>query len=390
VGLVSITFVIEYPESIPSRIVVTTANPPVSVMAFQNGELEILSVTDNEKVAKDQLLAVIKNSARHSDILQVCRHLELNTIKGLLLSDVVLILGEIQGDFNKLVYTYREMENFRSRQFYQKKIKDLRSRITLLENLQTQTKQQLRISEREMGVESARYRRDSLLFFVSKAITEDDYSMATSKFLLQMNSIENHKNAVISNQISVNEINNQIVNLQLEYEQRIDAMDLEYQTATNQLISSLEIWKRRYELRAPIAGHVSFYEFWSEQQFVQAGSEVFTIVPGEKLLVKAKMMMPIEKSGQVKKGQHVNIKLEGFPYKEFGVLKGSVENVSLVPKNQVYAVDVSLDNGLTTTYGTQIELKQQMEGNAEVITKDTKLYQRILYQFKDILINQTD
>lgn len=36
--------------------------------------------------------------------------------------------------------------------------------------------------------------------------------------------------------------------------------------------------------------------------------------------------------GKVQRGQEVNVKLNGFPYMEFGILKGLVKSISQVPE----------------------------------------------------------
>ena len=60
------------------------------------------------------------------------------------------------------------------------------------------------------------------------------------------------------------------------------------------------------------------------------------------------------RSGKVKTGQKVNIRLQNFPENEYGILRGIVTNVSLVPVQTgdavYYAVEVSLPDNLVTTY----------------------------------------
>ncbi|WP_281925314.1 HlyD family secretion protein [Flavobacterium collinsii] len=90
-------------------------------------------------------------------------------------------------------------------------------------------------------------------------------------------------------------------------------------------------------------------------------------------------------SGKIKVGQMVNIRLANFPDREFGVLKGKIRNISLVPnKDGNLLLDVALLNGLETSYKKQIVFQQEMKGTAEIVTEDLRLIERILYQFKSI------
>ena len=47
-------------------------------------------------------------------------------------------------------------------------------------------------------------------------------------------------------------------------------------------------------------------------------------------------------------------------------------------------IDVSLPNGLTTSYKKQIVFQQEMSGTADIVTKDLRLLERLLYQFRDV------
>ena len=59
-------------------------------------------------------------------------------------------------------------------------------------------------------------------------------------------------------------------------------------------------------------------------------------------------------------GQQVNIKLENYPYAEFGLLKGQVSSLSPMAKDNQYIINVTFPDGLTTTYQRQLNLSEQM------------------------------
>ena len=76
------------------------------------------------------------------------------------------------------------------------------------------------------------------------------------------------------------------------------------------------------------------------------------------------------------------------PYIEYGILVGTISNISLVPDDDnFYFIDVTLTNELTTTYNKQLEFKHEMFGQAEIITKDLRLIERVLNQLKDLINN---
>jgi HlyD family secretion protein len=92
--------------------------------------------------------------------------------------------------------------------------------------------------------------------------------------------------------------------------------------------------------------------------------------------------LPIHGSGKVEKGQEVLIKFERFPFREFGHVKGVVENIALLPKNDAYEVKVILKNGLKTNFGKDLEFRQMMSAEANIITGNERFISRV---FRDLV-----
>jgi hypothetical protein len=149
---------------------------------------------------------------------------------------------------------------------------------------------------------------------------------------------------------------------------------------------------------APISGKLDFMNFLKNEDFIQAGQELFTVVPNENEII-GQMFLPEQGAGKAKQGQDVIIKLDNYPFKEFGSVKGKVKSVSLVTNQQTvpaaqnpanstgntstpavissYLVVVSLPKGLTTNYGSQLSFHFEAKGTAEIITDDRRLMQRL-------------
>ena len=101
--------------------------------------------------------------------------------------------------------------------------------------------------------------------------------------------------------------------------------------------------------------------------------------------------MPIQGSGKVKVGQQVHIRLNNFPDQEFGYLKGKVSNISPMPivqeQQNGYVVEIVLPEGMNTNYGKTLPVTREMSGQAEIITEDLRLIERLLQPLKKILKN---
>jgi multidrug efflux pump subunit AcrA (membrane-fusion protein) len=125
---------------------------------------------------------------------------------------------------------------------------------------------------------------------------------------------------------------------------------------------------------------------------VNTNEEVMTIVPindniSTESKVIGKALLPIAGSGKVKTEQNVQIRLDGFPYQEYGSIEATVKNISLVPLQDNYQVELNFTHELTTTYKKKIPFRQEMQGTARIITEDrtvaSRMFDKITSLFKN-------
>ncbi len=87
------------------------------------------------------------------------------------------------------------------------------------------------------------------------------------------------------------------------------------------LINQLSTWEQDFVLKTPISGQVTFTNFWSVNQFVKTGKWFLRLylISEQKIIGKANF--PIAGAGKVEKMQRVNVKLDNYPYMEFGIAR---------------------------------------------------------------------
>jgi hypothetical protein len=139
-------------------------------------------------------------------------------------------------------------------------------------------------------------------------------------------------------------------------------------------------------LRAPIAGTVAFYDFWTDRQYVTKDSQVFVIAP-ESVALVGRMQVKGSGVGKIESGQTVNVKFVDYAYKEFGMAVGQVRSLSLVARDGNYLVLVDLDSPLITNFHKRIPFKQSMQANATIVTDDLRLLERIFYQIRKAIVS---
>ncbi len=154
------------------------------------------------------------------------------------------------------------------------------------------------------------------------------------------------------------------------------------------LQSAAEAWKQKYVLTAPVSGRVIFVGSLQENQPVAINQELVYVAPpttdyfGELRVRQAN-------AGKVRVGQAVLVKFGGYPYQEFGAVRGRITTIADIPlKDSVFLAKVSLPTGLKTTYGKQLVYKTGMSAQADIMTDDSRLLEKLFYQLRKITNGQ--
>jgi HlyD family secretion protein len=380
---------IRYPDMVNSRIVITSEDPPASIIARTSGNLYKF-VKEGDMVKKGQYLGMIENAADEKDIEKL--RATLDSFKTVLAKPELLVqpfpfdeelsLGELQGEYLSFVKAYNNYRFAGKLDFHQKQVSSLRSQVTYYEKLNTELETQRKLMERDLELAMKKYKADQQLFS-EKAIPQAEMDKSESEYLNNQRNYENAKSSIISNSIQVAELEKRIMDLTLQGMDSDNNTFTSLQDAFRRLQGQFAVWEQQYMLKSPTAGVVTFFKFWSNNRFVNMGEEVMTIVPGSQQ-VFGLLQVPVYGSGKVKEGQRIKIRVDNYPSEEYGMVEATVESISPVPRNGMYSIRAKLDNGLRTTYNKHLEFKTEMQGSADIVTDNLRLIERIFNQFRSI------
>lgn len=385
------SYFFRYPDIIDSRLVLTTLNPPAELVARSSGKIQDLYVGDNEEVEEGSLLAIIENPAFNEDIFELKEKLE--TFQGHLtgsenvsanIVEGTFRLGEVQSYYNTFLKACVDYQRFFELEYYDRKIDSYKKQISKYNMFYDRQYQQKKILESELAISKKQYERDSSLF-QRGVIAQQNFQNSKKKYLESSYSFHGARSALASTQINISNVEQQIIDLELKKErERKDLQNLMIHSF-DQLKAQIDIWEQKYLIKTPIDGKVTFNKFYSSNQNVKTGDRVFTVLPNDSTKIVARVELGMRDAGKVKVGQRVNIKLDNYPYLEYGMLEGTIQSISKVPENQKYTLDVNLSNGLVTNIGTELQFAQDSEGKAEIITENLRLLQRIFNPIRALL-----
>ena len=388
--------IFKYPDTISSTMTLTGTTPTANVVAKASGKLKMLCVNDEDFVGTGQVLAVIDNPAKAEDVLDLKKYLtdiqhSLENIDTLPTRQ--LELGTIQDLYSSFYLTLTDYLKFKQLYYYPKKIEFTKDKLHRNEVYYDNQLKQKEIIEEQAELVKKQYERDSSLY-KEGVLSAEELENSKTGYLQSRLSLENMYSNLENIQITLVQLRESLLDAENQYIDKKSTLETQMNNLVNQLFSAIQIWEQTYVLKAPVDGKITFTNYWAENQDIMASEDVFSIVPNAQGEIIGKALLPIARSGKVEKGQKVNIRFQNFPENEYGVVKGIVDNISRVPVNTVnpslginepvYIVSIELPDGLTTTYRKELPFLPKMQAQADIITEDITLLERLFMPFKKI------
>lgn len=382
--------IFKYPDTISSSITLTAATPAVSVVAKTSGKLYKLYVDDNQTVKAGEYLATIENPAQTEDVLRLKEYLSTLKISDSfeLIPPAQMKLGALQSLYASFYLTLSDYKQFVSSNYHLKKIEFVKERIKQNEDYYTNMLRQKKLVEQQYNISEIQFSRDSSLT-KKGAFSQKELENSYNQFLQSKLSLESMNNTMENLQMQLEQMNETLFDTEYQYTDRKNTLETQLRSQISQLNTEIESWEMTYALTSPIDGNITFTEYWVENQNIIGGNVVFNIVPTEEGELKGIALLPTARSGKVEVGQKVNIRFANFPENEYGIVRGKVKNISLVPSKEKevsnYIVEIDLPEGLKTTYKKELPFLPEMAGTADIITADISVLERFLLPIKKVL-----
>lgn len=384
-----IGYFVKYPDVVKATVRVTSTDPIRVLRAPQDGIITQIRVSNEDTVEAGEVLVVLNSRAKVEDVLT----LE-TAVASVGLPNEDKLLNFSAGK-DLLLGTLRD----NLFQFFKKQENLLLEKSRKNEKLDvSQLRQRIRIAQRR--IESAKRSREKL---------EKEYLLARDEFTRQQNLFQNNlttidkvreaeenkfeKERILQSANSEIKINEDMIDL---YRKEINGLQRSSSASESTAYSELndefirlqkaiETWKSDNLAVAPISGIVVITnEDIREKSAVKREDELMRIMPGVIKDNIGRINLNPYGSGKVQLDQKVIIKLNSYPFEEFGALTGTVAWKGKIPVENTIPIEVAFPDGLITNTGYQIEHGQEMLGTAEIITDRKRLIEWIFENFKRV------
>lgn len=382
-----VSWMVKYPDIITTEITITTQIPPEKLVAKISGKIQAILISDKATVNENTPLAVIENAANYKDVFllkAITDTISLSNSKFPFEKLQGAQLGEIENSFAMFQKEYIASELNKQLQPYKVEssaqsfeAKQLRERLQLLEGQKGINQSELQLLKTDVE----RYEK----LFKKGVISAQEIEKQRLIYLQAEKNYKSLLSSISQLKSSINELNRNSKTTVINESTTSINLERSVMQSFYQLKKAIKDWELNYVFRSSVKGTVSFLQIWSENQTINAGENMFAIIPSTEKGYIGKVKAVALNSGKLKIGQKVNIRLANYPDREFGVIEGKLKTISLTPdKEGNLLLDIELPKGLQTSYKKQINFQQEMTGTADIITEDLRLLERLLYQFRDI------
>lgn len=380
---------IKYPEILTATIKINAYNLPAQVKARSTGRIDTLFVRDGDFIKTDQPLALIDNTAKYNDVLLLKEYLNIIPRDSAWICTKDLHLGDIQSSYLSYIQAAHALSFFIENDYLGKLIKSRKEQAVILSKTLENYENQIILNNAKLSVETEKFNVDSTLFSRG-VISKTAFNDSRTAFMQQRMS---HQSLIIeADNIRLNLLQSKqtITELEQQRSEQYNSLIIQLEVAREQLEASIRQWEQNYFLTSPTNGVVAITKYWQRNQNITTGETMLTVIPQGNSSHFGKIYLSQQGAGKVKTGQKVNIKLDDYPYMEFGFIQVKLSGISMVPYEEsgignIFLLEVEMPDSLTTQYGISIPYRPEMSGTAEIITDDLTVLDRLLNPIKAVI-----
>lgn len=387
-SLVTLSFIIKYPDTIRGEITVTAEAAPVRVVAMSSGCLHLLKENHTD-VKEGEHLAYIGSSTNYEEFKALKKICDQGLATGHKEEYPELLqIGQLSNAYNTFKMAYSQYWKMKENETYNQVRKALLIQAEADERIADNLKTSIALNEKDLGISEEKLTNDSILWSKG-ALSKEQYLSTKSKHLQQMQNTQNMESNSLAKLSDVKRTQVEIAKTYIKESDDLKELYHELIARYSDLTNQTQLWEEAHLIKAPMSGNLEYLGFLKDEDYVTADRELLSISPANSHR-KGELKIPSYGAGKIEVGQEVNVKLNDYPYEEYGMIKGKVASISRLSKKEetkegvidVYLVGVAFNRQLITNYGKQIALNLDAKGTADIVTKKKRLIQRLFDNLK--------
>lgn len=385
---------VRYPDVVSGQVTINASQAPLKLIASGSGKLQLQNIKSQDYITENQIIALLENPADLDDVNDISLLINkihfptdsASAIYNMLPKEISL--GELSTNYFGFLNALKQIADYQDNHVYDQQTTAFKKLLLQQQKVLTVSRNRAKIGMEGQKLYQRFYDRDSALL-LNRAISKAEFEVTKIKVVTSKDQYQSTLRDIANAEEQLSQTESKIQEIAILKTEKERQLHLDLLTAYTDFTERIKAWKQKYLFISPFNGRVQFLKFWNNNQFIQAGDPVFTIVPKQEKLY-GQVILPAVGAGKVKTGQEVIVKLEDYPYLEYGSVKGKVGSISLTTnaiktaqgEAETYLVTISFPDELKTNYGTKLDVKYEVKGSADIITNDRRLIQRFFGNFK--------
>lgn len=206
---------------------------------------------------------------------------------------------------------------------------------------------------------------------------------------------------IVRTELQSAELRSDLMRKKTEYETALEQAGIGYDQALvglNSMLAQLEQEQARTEARvselrakielqnvqlkelqifSPADGVLSELRYTTPGQFVERGARIGSFVPSK---VKPIMVATVQNKdiAAVKPGTLAHVKVDAYPYRQYGTIPARVLSAFPVPEKPEFKVRLQLDRHTMKVRGEDVELSSGLTAEVDILTQRTRLLRMVM------------
>ncbi len=391
---VFIAWLLEYKDTTTGPITITTTAVPLELFAKETGQLKLLK-KNNALVSKGDFIGYIENTTNLENGLHLLDQLNELSVESSIQQFTFFLktldkmeLGDISPSVVNFSNQIKEYHLYIKTDRHQEITDKKKHQINLHRNYIQLINKKIKLHKKNTAIAKEQFLIDQQLFeehILSKRQL-DNAKRSINKEEIEGRLVD-FQSTISDSEITITRLEEHIIETKATHEKEKLLLHKKIVNQFQLLESEVKNWKEKYLIEANVSGKLVYSDYLTDYSFIKKDSRIMTISPVANLEYLGLLKLPKKGISKVRPGQTVQIRVDNYPFSEFGILEGKVGAVASIPNDNKYSVQVNFPNNLHSTYKIDFEFQQLMSGQADVITSKLSLWQRIYNQFKSIRHN---
>lgn len=378
---IGVSAFIYYPDVVKTNIRIHTVNSPKLIVSKTSGNLVRILTEENQRVHEGQVIGWMESTGDHEQIQKlkdfsyaIRSQFEENwfiqpEFSKSFIKPSQLNLGELKNAYQSFYAQFLIFESTLQQGVFQKRRQYLLQEIQNVTVLRKQLEKQKTLQQEDYQLAELEMKRFENLAR-NKVISSSEYEKQVSAFLAKQLHLQQMQSSLITNEGTMQARLKELADL----DHQIQDEKSKFLQALNTLISQIDDWIQQYLLIATMDGILTYASILKENQFIQTQQKLFYINPGSSGYF-GEIQVPQYNLGKVSEGQNVLIKLDSYPYEEFGMMRGKISQFNYIPvQDSLFIARIQLDSN---SFDPRIQLRPGLSGVCEIITEEANLLSRL-------------